>query len=257
MRQNVGSFMSIARSAVFALVFVVSSGSVAAAKDFDEALAAYNAGDYASALNELLPLARHGNALAQYNVGMTYDEGYGDYVEAAKWYLLAAEQGDVLAQTNLGHMYDHGDGVPQDDTEAVKWYLLAAEQGNVTAQFNLGVMFRNGDGVVQDHAEALRWYKLAAEQGDAYAQSTIGMMHDNGEGVPQDNVKAYMWYLIGAVNGLPGGDILVASVAEEMTPSDVSEAERRARVCMVSNYQDCERLHRAGNLRGSPQETDL
>ena len=64
-----------------------------------------------------------------------------DYAEAVKWYRLAAEQGDAVAQYNLGVMYDNGQGVPQDYAEAVKWYRLAAEQGYAHAQRNLGVMY--------------------------------------------------------------------------------------------------------------------
>ena len=46
-----------------------------------------------------------------------------------------------MAQYNLGVMYDNGDGVPQDYKEAVKWYRLAAEQGDASAQYNLGLMY--------------------------------------------------------------------------------------------------------------------
>ena len=55
----------------------------------------------------------------------------GDFVTALKEWTPLAEQGDADAQTNLGVMYDNGQGVPQDDKTAVKWFTLAAEQGNV------------------------------------------------------------------------------------------------------------------------------
>ena len=72
----------------------------------------------------------------------------------AKWFRLAAEQGDASAQTNLGLMYEQGDGVPQDDAEAAKWYRLAAEKGEARAQNNLAGMYYDGVGVPQDYAEA-------------------------------------------------------------------------------------------------------
>ncbi len=100
--------------------------------EFDEGMAAYESGDYASALEEFLPVA---------------------------------EQGLASAQTILGAMYHHGQGVPQDYIQAVKWYRLAAEQGEAYAQFILGDMYERGEGVPQDYAEALKWYRLAAEQG--------------------------------------------------------------------------------------------
>ena len=45
--------------------------------------------------------------------------------EISQW-RLAADQGDAKAQYNLGVIYENGQGVPQNDTEATKWYLLAA-----------------------------------------------------------------------------------------------------------------------------------
>ena len=71
----------------------------------DEATAAYQRGDYATAIRQLRPLAKQGNANAQFNLGFMYSEGKGfpqDYAEAVKWYRKAAEQGDAEAQYNLG-----------------------------------------------------------------------------------------------------------------------------------------------------------
>ena len=55
--------------------------------------------------------------------------------------LQLAEQGNADAQYNLGVMYDNGQGVRQDYAEAARWYRKAAEQGNAKAQYNLGSMY--------------------------------------------------------------------------------------------------------------------
>ena len=170
---------------------------------FDEGVAAYDRGDYATALREWRPLAKQGNANAQYNLGI---------------------------------MYNNGRGVPQDFAEAVKWYSKAAEQGMAEAQVNLGVMYMyyNGHGVPQDLAEVVKWNRMAAEQGDAGAQYNLGVMYDNGQGVPQDYAQAHMWFNF-AVSRFPPGDtrdIAVKSrdnVAMRMTPAQISEAEKLAR----------------------------
>ncbi len=63
---------------------------------FDEGIAAYDRGDYASAIREWRPLAEQGVAKAQFKLGLMYDNGRGvpqDYAEAVKWYRKAAEQG--------------------------------------------------------------------------------------------------------------------------------------------------------------------
>ena len=81
---------------VVALLF--SAGSAWA--DLDDAKAAAQRGDLATALQELRPLA---------------------------------EQGVPVAQFQLGNMYRLGKGVPKNDAEAVKWWRKAAEQGHEDA----------------------------------------------------------------------------------------------------------------------------
>ncbi len=76
--------------------------------DFRKGLDAYNGGDYATALRTWRPLAEAGNARAQYNLGLMYDNGQGvtqDYPEAVRWYRLAAARGHPSAQFNLGVIY--------------------------------------------------------------------------------------------------------------------------------------------------------
>ncbi len=96
-----------------------------------------------------------------------YDRG--DYVTALKEWRPLAEHGHAKAQFDLGVMYRKGRGVPQDDKEAVRWYRLAAAQGLAEAQNNLGVMYREGQGVPQDDVQAHMWLSLAAAQGDKRA----------------------------------------------------------------------------------------
>ncbi len=85
----------------------------------------------------------------------------GDYATALKIWKPFVEQGDAAAQYNLGLMYDFGRGVAEDDGEAVKWYRRAAEQGYASAQLGLGVMYDHGRGVVQDYVLAHMWLDLA------------------------------------------------------------------------------------------------
>ncbi len=134
--------------AIMALTVPANAGSL------DDGVAAYQRGDYAAALRLWQPLAEQGDADAQYNLGVMYDNGRGvrqDDGEAVKWYRKAAEQGVADAQHNLGHAYANGRGVPQDHGEAVKWYRKAAEQGNAMAQVNLGVMYAKGEGCAFRH----------------------------------------------------------------------------------------------------------
>ena len=173
-----------------------------AAQDFQKGLAAFRAGDYASALQEWVPLA---------------------------------EAGDANAQVVLGSIYYIGRGVPQDYAEAAKWFLLSANQGNAQAQSSLGDMYNDA----HDFADALKWYRLAANQGHASAQSSLGKMYEYGIIVLQDNAIAHMWYNIGAANGNEISGTNRDSIAEGMTSADISKAQAMARECMSSGYQNC------------------
>ncbi len=189
------------RHAIIAVLLLAALAGTAVAGPFEDGLAAYERGDYTTALREFRPLA---------------------------------EQGLANAQFNLGLMYRKGQGVPQDDAEAARWYRKAAEQGDADAQYNLGVMYNDGQGVAQDYAEAVRWYRRAAEQDDAAAQVALGVMYGKGHGMPQDYVQAHKWYNL-AASRLPSGedrDLAVKNrdiVAPKMTAAQIAEAQRLAR----------------------------
>ena len=105
---------------------------------FYKGVAAYNRGDYATAIRELRPLAERGLAEAQLKLGLMYYNGWGvpqDFAKAVKWFRKAAEQGDTGGQYNLGGMYYNGQGVPQDYVQAHMWYnLVASQDGNAAAK---------------------------------------------------------------------------------------------------------------------------
>ena len=166
--------------------------------------------------------------------------------ESVKWYKLAAEAGDAKAQFNLGVMYDEGKGIPQDDAEAVKWYRLAAEAGIAGAQCRLGRMYDFGKGVPQNYTEAMKWYRLAAEAGMENAQINLGEMYANGDGVPHDNHLAYMWFTLATTQGKKPINTVAemhrAKVAKHMTPEQIAEAQEMSRRCFAQNYKNCEQL---------------
>ena len=164
---------------------------------------------------------------------LAYDRG--DYAKAVKWFRKAAEQGNADAQLNLGFMYNRGQGVLQNYAEAVEWYRDAADQGYARAQFNLGLMYHKGEGVPQDGAEAVMWYRKAAEQGFADAQLNLGLMYGKGRGVPQDYILAHKWSSL-AASKYPASekerrDKAIRNrntLATQMTPAQIAEAQKLA-----------------------------
>jgi TPR repeat protein len=116
-----------------AITFLTALSLPVYAQDFQKGVAAYNAGDFASAVKEFRPFAEAGGSVSQYNLGLMYKNGQGvpqDYKEALKWYRLAVEQGYAMAQNNLGLMYAKGHGVLQDNAIAHMWYNIGAANGD-------------------------------------------------------------------------------------------------------------------------------
>jgi TPR repeat protein len=148
----------------------------------------------------------------------------GSHEKALRIWRPLAEHGHAAAQFNLGVMYASGLAVQQDFVEAVKWYRLAAEQGEVSAQFNLGNMYRTGRGVEVNPREAVRWYRMAADRGRAVAQAVLGVMYANGLGVPQDYVQAHVWLSLAAAQGNAPAAKNRDVIASRMTPEQVIEA---------------------------------
>ncbi|MDC1209219.1 sel1 repeat family protein [Litorivicinus sp.] len=163
----------------------------------------------------------------------------GDYATALKEFTPLAEQGNAYVQTMMGAMYFNGQGVPQDYQAAVKWFRLAAEQGIASAQHNLGVMYENGQGVPKDDQAAVKWYRLAAEQGLASAQFNLGNGYANGQGVLQDNIYAHMWLNIAASLGNDSASKNRERISKDMTPADISAAQKLARECVAKDYKGC------------------
>jgi len=213
------------------------------ADSFEDGAAADRRGDYATALRIYQSLAAQGDTKAEFSLGFMYARGEGvtqNYAEAVKWFRLAAEQGNAYAQFTLGFLFDDGQRVAQDYAEAVKWYRLAAAQGNAEAQSNLGRMYALGRGITRDYAEAVKWFRLAAEQGNAKAQSSLGSMYALGQGVAQDYVQAYMWFNLGVASGDVDGVKKRDMAAAEMTPQQITEAQRMTRECQQHNFKGCE-----------------
>lgn len=144
-----GGFMITARRTL-PLILLLALVS-AHADQLEEANVAHNRGDYATSFRLSAPLAEQGNANAQFNLGVIYENGYGgvtkDLLVAQKWYQKAADQGVAMAANNLAVMYGRN----------IRWscgwniscalnlvnrqeqlYRQAAAQGLLLAKINLG-----------------------------------------------------------------------------------------------------------------------
>jgi uncharacterized protein len=60
-----------------------------------------------------------------------------------------------------------------------------------------------------------------------------------GKGVIQDFVYTHMWGNLGASNGNENGGKMRDLAAGQMTPADISTAQKLARECARKNYKGC------------------
>lgn len=86
------------------IALFVSSLSVSYSQDFNKGKETYKRGDYEEALSQLKPLAEHGDALAQNELGRMYSEGHGvlrKVVLAYMWFTIAASNGNKIVTENI------------------------------------------------------------------------------------------------------------------------------------------------------------
>jgi len=85
----------------------------------------------------------------------------------------AAQSGNADAEDQLGLMYENGTGVTQDYQQALAWYRKSAAQGDKNGENNLGWIYEKGLGITQDYQQALVLYQKAAEQGNSDAKQNL------------------------------------------------------------------------------------
>ncbi len=125
----------------------------------------YSEFESSSEISKLLDASRHGDATAQFKLGVRYVSGDGvrkSIEEAVKWVRKAAENGHAEAQHKLGQWYNLGIGVTKNPSAAVKWWLKSAVQGYAPAQYDIGASYGNGYAVQRNDREAAMWFRKAA-----------------------------------------------------------------------------------------------
>jgi len=194
-------------------------------------------------IEEVKAKAEAGDAESEMELGRRYDRGEGvvkDHAEAVKWYRKAAQQNFAVAQYNLGVCYEQGVAKDEreelfpvaggDPVEAVKWYRKAAEQNYAPAQNNLGLCYEHGEGVAADRLEAVKWYRKAAEQNDVDAQYNLGMCYERADAGTEDWAEVYKWLSLAARQRHEGAKkFMIVLESKLMTPEQIAQGQKRAR----------------------------
>jgi len=167
-----------------------------------EALVAYQAGAFDTAVALWKDEAQQGTSDAQYALGLVLLKGQGvrsNPKQSLQWFGIAAKAGNTTAMFNLGGMYWEGIGTTADPTMAVYWWTRAAEKRDPASQFNLGLAYYFGRGVPRNPAQATFWIQMAETNGYLGARSVLGLMQRG--------------MLIGGLHLRPGDDAVAGGIA--------------------------------------------
>ena len=139
---------------------------------------AFESKDYATAIEELLPLADNGNPVAQFYVAKMNYNGFGvpkDLDIAFARYKESAEQGYSKAQHNLSFFYIYGETVEKDEKKGFDWMAKAADQGFHLSQYYMGIALSlPGSPLEKNISKALEYFMAAADQNYPPALTRLG-----------------------------------------------------------------------------------
>lgn len=109
----------------------------------------------------LLTASKAGNTKAATMVAMLNSDPSKSFADLRK----LADGGDPMAQYELGIRYQNGDHAPLNSHMALRLFQEAADKGNLPAMYHLGVLYQGGILVKQDSAKAIAWYQKAKAGG--------------------------------------------------------------------------------------------
>ena len=199
----------------FPLIILILSSISLSAQSYEDALAAFNDGDYKTAFSIAEKLTDCPKA--KIVLGNIYIDGLGlahaDFAKAMACYTEAANANDADAQYIIAMLYYTGRGVHQSYPEAAKWLEKSALNGNVTAQSDLGEMYYRGKGIPRDYSQALKWFEMATEQNDAKAMFFLGGMYNSkNQGVQTNTLKTAELWRKSAALGYPNAEFYLGQM---------------------------------------------
>ena len=208
---------------LIACLFVALT-SFPARADVGTGMEAFRRGDYAAAMAAWQPLAKKGDAAAQFNLGILYRRGLGvppDNQRAIGWFERAAVRGHPTAQYNLGLIYEKGIGVPPNRSAAMRWYRRAAKVDKADdtfrparsrAQYRLANILLKGDAV--NRSAGMYWMQQSGENGYAEAQFQLGLAYAAGKDLPRDPSQAADWFERAAAQGHAASQVNLGALYE-------------------------------------------
>lgn len=109
-------------------------------------------------------------SLTSIAIGFLLGWSFERFVDEIGWsdalhvYRMDAEHGNAEAQYYVGLYTLEGKGTKRDDTEAFRWISRSAKTGYIPAQLKLAWMYETGTGTQQDKSKAMSIYKTVGDR---------------------------------------------------------------------------------------------
>jgi TPR repeat protein len=145
---------------------------------------------------KLLSEAKNGNNLAQFEVGIYYENGIeidgveiikANDVEGFNWTKKAYENGNLKALVSYADYLSLGKSCEKNLDLAIELYKKGIELGISEASYNLAIEYRNQ----QNFEKAFEYYEKANELDSNYEEFTIAKCYYYGIGIEKNKNKAF------------------------------------------------------------------
>lgn len=125
--------------------------------------------------------AENGDPVAQYNMGVVYQQGLSgekvDLDKAVYWFEKAAKRGEEDAKYNLGVIYISDNSKYRNVKKAMEIFLEGMGKNDAESINQLGIIYKDGIDTSVDNTKALSLFKQAANLGSNSAQFNLGIMY--------------------------------------------------------------------------------
>ena len=153
---------------------------------------------HAKSKPSLSELAAHGDAEAQYQLGMAaLEKPKANQTDALEWFVLAAGNGSKDAALAAARIVERRGNL----TLAAHLWYRAGELGDQQARARVLDLYLSGKVANIGGNAAAGWLAVRADGGDSRAQLALGDLYERGRGIPIDLAQAQRWYLAAALDG--------------------------------------------------------
>jgi len=158
----------------------------------------------------------------------------GDYAKALQIFEQLSQAGDSQAQYDLSLMYLQGIGANKNLEKGWTWMNRAADGGNVQAMLELAVRYQKSASLENAEQMAFLWFQRAAMAGSAAGQYNLAHLYEDGNQTPVDLVQAFVWMTLSNKSGNPMAATEAKQLKSKLSPAELEKAEEKLAILRKS-----------------------